>query len=180
MTRNTGTLARSMASQFRSIYTSITIVLIILPLLSALPLASMIVGITRIKQCPIQPKIPMYMIVFGAVGFALCVVIISVILSRVFCCYKSRDTARCEGTTLWTCSGAIPLLLLFFAWFIVGCVWVFNVRGQVQFDNPDQPDYCHKSLYNFAYCLLIAQYNVIFLICCICYAFGQSNSKTSN
>ena len=49
---------------------SFIIVAIILSILSALPLTALIIGSVEFNQCPIQPLIPVWLVVGGAVGIA--------------------------------------------------------------------------------------------------------------
>ncbi|UJR24551.1 hypothetical protein I4U23_005926 [Adineta vaga] len=41
-----------------------------------------------------------------------------------------------------------------------GCVWIFSVKFHVQFNDSTSNNYCHHSVYNFAYGLVITQLRV--------------------
>jgi hypothetical protein len=69
--RNTGELARAMASQFDSLHKTI-IGAVVLLIVSALPLAALVVGSLRINECVIQRMIPIWLLVVGAVGVIGC------------------------------------------------------------------------------------------------------------
>lgn len=52
---------------------SFIIVAIILSILSALPLTALIIGSVEFNQCPIQPLIPVWLVVGGVVGIAFAI-----------------------------------------------------------------------------------------------------------
>lgn len=75
-TRDTGQIAKSMRDDLNSLYIKtlagsigVIIILVILLISLALPLAAIIVGSLRINNCPIQSMIPIWLIVVGVVGF---------------------------------------------------------------------------------------------------------------
>ena len=46
-------------------------------------------------------------------------------------------------------------------------MWVFSAKKDVVYDNPLSPNYCHRTLYDFAFTILILTY-VMTGISCLC------------
>lgn len=102
--------------------------------------------------------IPIYLIIGGSFGlFSIC----------------------CLGDVKYTCCGnektANPLVanglmqLLLFAWFIAGNVWIYK-NYEPNYADPSSPDFCHKTLYLFAFWVTNSQYilfGVVFGIMCL-------------
>ncbi len=64
-----------------------------------------------------------------------------------------------------------------FLWIILkGNVWVFGAKTTVTFDNEQSPNYCHKTLYEFAFWIIIITYILMVVSCCLscCRACFQS------
>ncbi|KAG8181408.1 hypothetical protein JTE90_023571 [Oedothorax gibbosus] len=119
-------------------------------------IAMVVIGSLYLDECPVQPYIPIYLVVGGSFG-----IFYNFISS---CCQSDKRS----------CFDDIMSLFLF-VWFILGCVWVYSVK-HVEFYVTTDPDYCHKTCYNFAFWLL----NVTFILlgallglaccagCCVC------------
>ncbi|KAM4722330.1 transmembrane protein 272-like [Rhinophrynus dorsalis] len=106
-----------------------------------------VIGSIHVDNCPREPKIPIYLIVAGAVH----VVAFSLMpLKKV----AEKAAYFIEG-----------LLGLFsFCWFIAGSVWVFSIY-------PENPRACNDMVYKFAFGILIFEYVFIALviaIVCLC------------
>lgn len=146
-------------------------VLIYLLFILALPIAKLVLGVLYVKECPVNKSIPLYLIVSGACGLA----IVSLLLLSSVCTF-SRSLIKRERSThgLMLCTiafsrgmqGAIKIFL--FVWFFFGNIWIFGVRYRVRTDKPnDINNYCHPTLYWFAFYVLIFTYVQAFLTCCI-------------
>jgi hypothetical protein len=93
--------------------------------------------------------------------------------------YFFFSTFRClfsdsgELSLLASCGICCNLLVTFivvifcFVWFIVGCVWVFTIANDVQFQFPLKSNYCQPVLYKSAYALLIITFTLFFIQCCV-------------
>ncbi|UJR11765.1 hypothetical protein I4U23_015946 [Adineta vaga] len=135
---------------------------IMLAIATFLPLTTLIIGQIYKNDCPIQPWIPRWMTVFGAVGLST----FPLIFIIMFITFKRCSDDITIGSSI---SGCITCLLVFFflAWLITGSVWVFPARSKVQYDQPNEAHYCRENLYKFAFGLLLVQYSLIgLLICC--------------
>jgi hypothetical protein len=146
-------------------------VLIYLILILILPITKLVLGVLYVNQCPINRHIPLYMIVSGACGISTVV-----LLLLASACTFGRSMIKREKSThaILLCiiatargmQGAIAIFL--FIWFFFGNIWIFGVRYRIRTDKPsDTNNYCHPSLYWFAFYVLIFTYIHAFLSCCI-------------
>ncbi len=119
-------------------------------------------GVQHIDQCPVESKIPIYLIVLGAFGL---------LRDMIACRNRLKNDGEGEAT-----SGAMndgedeelserhmycQLLTVCFIlpWFICGNVWVYkNYTPSFQ---PGDSNYCDKTLYLFAFWLNTSVYIVI-------------------
>jgi hypothetical protein len=146
-------------------------VLIYLSFLLALPTTKLVLGILYVNACPVNKNIPLYMIVSGACGLAI---IILLLLSSActFCRFVSntkKPTHRymiCIIALARGMQGALAIFL--FIWFLFGNIWVFNARNRVRTDQPnDKNNYCNPTLYWSAFYILIFTYIYALFTCCI-------------
>ncbi|KAB0797239.1 hypothetical protein PPYR_08233 [Photinus pyralis] len=111
------------------------------------------VGIITAQDCPINPKIPIYLAVAGAVG------IVSKLLP--FINYKLQ-----LNVLQWI---AYLLYVFEFAWMIAGSVWIYSIY-QPNY-HPSEGPHCDKTAYLLAFWLLTINYIYIGLTilftCCI-------------
>ncbi|XP_077312539.1 transmembrane protein 272-like [Lithobates pipiens] len=112
---------------------------------TTLSLAMIIIGSMHVYNCPVEPKIPIYLIVAGVfhlLAFAL--IPLKLVAEKV-------------------AYGIESVLGLFsFAWFIAGSVWVFRIYQ-------DNPRRCNDLVYKFAFGILIFEYIFLaFLVAVIC------------
>ncbi|XP_035692729.1 transmembrane protein 272-like [Branchiostoma floridae] len=106
-------------------------------------LAAIGVGAAHVHQCKVEEKIPVFLVVSGA----LC------LLGGVTSVRRSRgeriDTCCCS----YTCDRYnIPVVLLIVGWFITGNVWVYSVYPSVNTVDTGNLSYCQPTLYFFAFC----------------------------
>ncbi|CAF0814210.1 unnamed protein product [Rotaria sordida] len=138
---------------------------------SIIPIIQLIIGLYYKGDCRIDQRIPTYMIVAGICGLALAG--LSLFLSITFKCFLSDSAVV---TVLASCGICLNLIATFlisifvFIWFILGCVWVFSVRSQVQFKDSIKPGYCQPVLYKSTFALLIITIIWACIQCCLsCY-----------
>jgi len=134
---------------------------------SIIPILQLAIGLYYKDQCQIDQRIPTYMIVAGICGLALAG--LSLFLAITFMCFISDSTALTLLASCGVCLNVLATIIIsifVFIWFILGCVWVFSVRNQVQYD-PKQPNYCHPVLYKGTYALLIITIVWAVLQCCL-------------
>ena len=124
----------------------------------------LIIGSRFAGQCPLDGLIPRYLIIAGILGIILGILgcVQNVLAANFF----SNVTQPVPRMILLTLTFVIATLLLFLlAWFVAGCYWVFRSWNIVQYDDPDQGDYCHPFLYRFAYWMLLLTLIIKLLAC---------------
>ncbi|CAF1322314.1 unnamed protein product [Adineta steineri] len=153
-----------------------SITLIVLAIVSVIPLLQLIIGWRYADECPVNWRIPHYLIVGGAVGFIAIIAAIFQALLALCIKPKMNETDLSTPTIVAACGLCGISIILFFiiifliGWFIAGCIWVFRVWNKVQYRNSERLDYCNPILYRFAYWLLFISilYHLFTLIrsCC--------------
>ncbi|CAF3633769.1 unnamed protein product [Rotaria socialis] len=135
--------------------------------LLALPITKLVLGILYVNECPVNKNIPLYMIISGACGLAI-VVLIFFTSACTYCRSMLNARKQTHGFIIFIIAftravrGALAIFL--FIWFLFGNIWVFNARYRVRTDKPnDTNNYCHATLYWFAFYVLIFTY--VYAIC---------------
>ncbi|KAG8181409.1 hypothetical protein JTE90_023572 [Oedothorax gibbosus] len=120
-------------------------------------IAMFIIGSVYINDCKVQPNIPLYLIVGGVFGT------IQHFVSFWNKCVPESRQGRLSNYQIYysALDGAITLFLLI--WFIIGCAWVYGVRN-VEFQDEYKDEYCHKTVYYFAFWLLNINFILIALV----------------
>ncbi|XP_073515594.1 transmembrane protein 272-like [Phyllobates terribilis] len=125
---------------------------------TALSIAMVVIGSLHINDCAIEPNIPIFLVVAGAVNLFLFVFLPIYFLAPKLMYF-------------------VEIILSFFniAWFIAGSVWVFRIYET-------DPRDCNETLYKFAFGLLIYSYAYlgfsivyIFLLVFSCIALTANN-----
>jgi len=108
------------------------------------------------EQCPISSQIPHYLFVAGAVGLIGIGLDMILHIHQIYSITKSDETSPIIKLILHGISIILLLLMIFLSvWFIAGCVWLFRVWNKVQYENPNEPNYCHQTLYRFTFWILL-------------------------
>ncbi|XP_032219946.1 transmembrane protein 272 isoform X2 [Nematostella vectensis] len=138
-----------------------------LSLLMALPMAMVIMGAKYKDECPVEPFIPIYLIVGGSFGMLKTIIVL---------CQRARshdddlDMDEDQSMSSKFIDGVLNLFL--FTWFIAGNIWVYSKYKP----NPIPPvtdplNYCNPTLYMFAFWVITASYilmgSICFCICCL-------------
>jgi hypothetical protein len=141
----------------------------------SIAIVSLIFGILHLHHCPIQPLIPVYLIVEGVVGLLIFVIhVLAVVYILFITKFKYFFIATVALLTAF-------LGLFLFAWFLAGNVWIFRVVKRVQFtDRTKVNSYCHGTLYHAAFWLLITQYVMTVFFCCSFTWIPQSTQSPTN
>ncbi|CAF1534606.1 unnamed protein product [Rotaria magnacalcarata] len=139
-----------------------TIICIALDLIYTMILLGM--SASNQSSCPIEPRIPIYLIVYSSVS------LVSIATSIVACImhYQKYDQSL-NGFYYVHCSAIIIITIQLFnyIWLMVGSVWVFRVYKAVQYTENNQPTYCQQSIYQFG--IIVTVLNYIFsFTCCYC------------
>ncbi|CAF1250485.1 unnamed protein product [Adineta steineri] len=142
-----------------------------------IPVLQLLIGWQYADACPIDPKIPKYLFVAGAVGIA------SAIISQIRTYLAAKSllptvnragpkpiiiAATATNSPLNSVITIISTILLLFmiVWFVFGCIWIFGVWNDVQYRPQNHPNFCQALVYRFAYILLIIPIVLIILACC--------------
>ncbi|RNA29483.1 hypothetical protein BpHYR1_011306 [Brachionus plicatilis] len=142
---------------------------------SAYPIAMIVVGATSLDKCPIEPYIPVWLVVSGSIAiFLLIVIIMSIIFQFI----------KPNAVVIGLFSLIIGIIGLFqFAWFITGRagnVWVYSKNGKIDYIDPTSVFYCDQTLYLFAFWSITVSYilfavSIIASTLIIIYCFIQNN-----
>lgn len=127
-------------------------------LVMAIPIAMIVIGAEYKNDCPIERKIPIYLIVAGSVG---------VFRNLISLCQRAKKSDNDEGEEEKKQNPVTSILDCFlFAWFICGNVWIYSNYKDVIHDNMDSQYYCDETLYAFAFWITTATYILIGVMCC--------------
>merc|ERR1711962_1865020 len=126
-----------------------------------IPLCMIIIGAVHLNDCPVEPSIPIFLIVGGS--FSVLKYILNLGTAS-----RSRRTNPDEPPP--THPGQYLINCFLCAWFITGCVWVYRIYPPVLAeDQSDDPRYCNKLVYQFAFWLITSAYIFLGLFTsCIC------------
>ncbi|CAF1114894.1 unnamed protein product [Adineta steineri] len=160
-----------------SIITQTFIATALLILLTIFQVILFFMGVKYLNDCPIQPNLPVYLLVVGSMGLVR-------VLNLLWKQFRRRRMRKLEGVELdqeeetendgSSFTDAV-LNLFLLAWFIVGQFWTWGVylpNFEFGLENPHH--YCHRNVYVFAlvhigsvYVLFLAAiFFLIALTCC--------------
>ncbi|CAF2948871.1 unnamed protein product [Rotaria sp. Silwood2] len=137
-----------------------TIICIVFDLIVTLIILSM--GAFNQSSCPIEPRIPIYLIVFSSVNLgSICFTIVASII------HYRQDDENLIGFYYVHCSAIIIIILQLFnyIWLIIGSIWIFRVFKYVQYEQINQTTYCQENFYQFSMVSTILQYALSFVFC---------------
>nr|XP_045369931.1 transmembrane protein 272 [Camelus bactrianus] len=137
----------------------------------ALPLSMAFTGMKFLEDCPIQPLIPLYLLVGGIIG-ALKVSLLLYdssrmrrLLSKAVVIDDDDDDEYPWRQNAHKYYLHLLLSLFLFLWFLLGNYWVFSVYLPEFIPPFQQPqEYCDKTLYLFAVGVLVLSHTVLVLL----------------
>ncbi|KAJ4927882.1 hypothetical protein JOQ06_015683 [Pogonophryne albipinna] len=119
-----------------------------------LMIAAIGLGLTHLQRCPVEPILPIYLIVLGATT------LLSLSMTYIM---TNREGARVPNM----CSVCITLLYLFsFGWFIAGSIWIYPIYPPNYI--PGTAPYCHRVTYLFAFVIT----TIVWLATTLMFVFG--------
>ncbi|XP_048355387.1 transmembrane protein 272 [Sphaerodactylus townsendi] len=149
----------------------------------ALPLSMALVGMKFLDDCPVQPLIPLYLLVAGVIGSLKIALLLfdstrmRQLLSKSVVIDDDDDDEYPWRQNAHKYYIHLTLSVFLFLWFILGNYWVFSTylpNFIPPFHHPQ--DYCDKTLYIFAVAVLLLSHTVLVLLilcsCCI-YCFSK-------
>ena len=126
-------------------------------------LIALVIGGSNVFSCPIEYRIPIYLIVIATVNLSI-IILKSIGLALHV---KDKDQNLCGFFTMTGFATMINIFQIFnFVWVIVGSVWVFSIYSRVQHEQREATNYCQANVYQYAFFSIILQYIVPFVICC--------------
>ncbi|XP_064637724.1 transmembrane protein 272-like isoform X2 [Lineus longissimus] len=135
---------------------------ICIALMMAIPVSMIAIGVLYLNSCNIERFIPIYLIVGGCFGVLKN---LSNLVQNI--CNRKQDKED-ENAKTNPFDGLVSCFLL--AWFIAGNVWIYRVYNQVNYENAASPNYCHPTLYLYAFWVTTASYIVLAsTCCCVCF-----------
>ncbi|XP_045522922.1 uncharacterized protein LOC123713354 [Pieris brassicae] len=143
---------------------------VFLAVLSTLPVIMMIMGVQYIRDCPAEPRLPVYMVVGGAAGgVGICWLLWAQLASR-----NSNSSASVPETIL-----AYSLTAFLIGWFAFGNYWTLGIMWPDYAPSLFDPNkWCHRTLYVFALTQLgvmwgvLALMSLLLLALVVCQVFG--------
>ncbi|XP_034401029.1 transmembrane protein 272-like isoform X1 [Cyclopterus lumpus] len=121
-------------------------------------IAAIGLGATHLSRCPVQPNIPIYLIVLGASN------LLSLSLT-----YTRNNWGDDMASIM--CSACMAILHFFtFIWFFIGTSWIYPVYPPDY--TPGTLRHCHKTTYQFAFVVttLVWVATTLMFICSCCFA----------
>jgi hypothetical protein len=135
---------------------------------------SIVLGVHYKDDCPVEPFIPIYLIVAGSCGLLKAIIL---------ACEKLRDPdpdkeqASDEFSSYEDMSNTSKFMdgilnIFMFTWFIAGNVWVYSHYNPNEKPPLNDPlNYCEPTVYWFAFWIVTVSYilmgTIFFCICCL-------------
>ncbi|UJR37447.1 hypothetical protein I4U23_030150 [Adineta vaga] len=130
----------------------------------AFTIITLAVGSSNISACPIESRIPIYLVVSSVVN------LVSIFLSTTACALhiKEKDKDMIGFfCVFFSAIGIIILQLFLFIWLIIGTMWVFRNFNQVEYNSLTNPsNYCQPGLYQYSVITIVLQYITPLISCC--------------
>ncbi|GIX74157.1 uncharacterized protein CEXT_560701, partial [Caerostris extrusa] len=130
-----------------------------------------------VDDCKIQPNIPVYLIVAGVLGTIQH-------FMAIWTKYVPKDSQGRLKEYRSYCKVIDCFIQLFLTiWFVLGCIWVYGVYGEVEYKETFKNEYCNKTLYLFAFWILNFSFMILALLAIItftCILCIMLSSKDGN
>ncbi|XP_046852795.1 transmembrane protein 272-like isoform X2 [Xenia sp. Carnegie-2017] len=157
--------------------------------LLALPTAMIVIGVHFRHNCPVEPFIPIYLIIAGSCGLLKC---LTLSFEKFKSCNTTQEQAFVENyssnedlsNTSKFMDGLLNIFM--FTWFIAGNVWVYShYKPNMKPSSKNLSNYCDPTVYWFAFWVVTVSYVIMgiifFCICCLgacasCTAFFVTKS----
>ncbi|CAF0953816.1 unnamed protein product [Didymodactylos carnosus] len=130
-----------------------------------LPLLMIGVGVSNLEECPLDPKIPVFVLVGGALALLK---ILQVMWSQ-YHHRRHRESVMDEEETPEGANGSafmqISISLILFVWFVFGNYCIFKVRFPSYEQTIEDPNnWCKKNVYLIAFVSIIYSYALVGLM----------------
>lgn len=153
---------------------------VLLTLAMTVPVLMVIMGVQYIRECPLEPHIPIYLLVGGCFGtlkilWLLCQQVRSRRYERIDDAFAEDGLEEIFTSTSYRATD-VALTIFLLIWFGMGNYWVYRIYLPNFQNHLYEPNnWCSKTLYLFAVAQLLFVYAIIaftFLLV-ICLACGQ-------
>lgn len=121
-------------------------------------------GVKYLEECPVEPKLPIYLMVGGSFGLLKTMSLVwkqirSRRYERLDVVYDPSDTADDMVVSKSSQFSETVLTLFLLCWFGCGNYWVFHVWPP-HFTQPlrDPSNWCDKTVYLVAFCQIVGTY----------------------
>lgn len=140
------------------------IVIFILAIFLIIPISMIVVGAIFVDSCPIQPLLPIFLLVGGCF---LTMRLFASLLENL----ANYKRARNGVETQWKFSPFFFVIHLFLiTWLFLGAYWTYSIGGRVTllYHYETARTYCNINLYLFSYVVVTTSLILlIFSICCV-------------
>lgn len=118
-------------------------------------LITLVMGGTNMSECPIESRIPLYLVIVSIINLIIIILTIIAIILHM----NKYDEDLCGFFYVNSSAVVILILQLFnFIWLIFGTVWTFSVYDDVEYTQNNPKKYCKSTLYKYAVISVILQY----------------------
>ncbi|CAG5119065.1 unnamed protein product, partial [Candidula unifasciata] len=133
------------------------------------PIVMIVFGVKYLDECPLETKIPIFLIVGGCFGIVKILVVLGKYVQNRHMgsvdnlAGEVDDDRVVQSKTYRSINSALSLFLI--AWNVLGSVWVLRIwkpRFEPLLHRPDV--WCHRSLYFFSVAIIVAVYAVLGLM----------------
>ncbi|CAF1231577.1 unnamed protein product [Rotaria sordida] len=126
-------------------------------------LITLVMGSSNFSSCPIEPRIPIYLVVVSTINL----VMIFLTITACFLHVKKKDDNLFGFFFITSAAISILILQLFcFIWLILGTVWTYSILNEVQYTPTNKGTYCQASIYRYTLVSIILQYIIPIILCC--------------
>ncbi|XP_072039847.1 uncharacterized protein [Amphiura filiformis] len=149
------------------------VVTIMMGILLAIPITMIVMGALHLHDCPIENKIPIYLLVSG------CFYILKTLVDLIVRFKRHRDNEDQEDANGNTKENSFSRLIgcFLFGFFIAGNVWIYS--NYPPSDVVGDPNYCYPPMYYFAFWITTAVYIMCAAACCcVCCAAAGTAATT--
>jgi len=128
----------------------------------------LVMGVVYQSQCKVQEMIPRFLMILGIKGIGENFLICILMFILLFILRQRSELDRRKIFDRFKLIAYSICIISNIAWVIAGCVWTFGVKNRVQFDDVENVNYCHPTLYQYAFVWCILWLIYIFMAFVIC------------
>lgn len=162
------------------IFSKTVLMTVLLIIVIAVPVLMVIMGVQYLHDCPLEPNIPIYLLVGGCFGtmkmlWLVCQQIRSRRYERIDDAFAEDSLDEIFTSTSYRATD-VALTIFLVVWFGMGNYWVYRIYPPNFLFTLFAPnDWCSKTLYLFAVAQLLFVYAIlgVLMVLVFCLACGQ-------